>query len=65
MKIIKAFFFLFFFLLYSCTNHVFKPEIPAWLNIEDVEILQSKTFDEFGGFGEGITLEIYFLSTKL
>lgn len=62
MKQFKSF--LYLLLFYSCTNQVFKSEIPAWLNIEDVEISNSKTFDEYGGFGEGITIEIYTLSLK-
>lgn len=49
-------------LLFSCQSGVFKDKLPEILGISNVEIKDNHGTDEFGGFGEGYTLEIYELS---
>lgn len=50
--------------LFGCQSNVFKDEVSELLNISNAEILSSKGIDEFGGFGEGYTIEVYELSDK-
>lgn len=49
-------------LLTSCKGLVFKNDLPKILGVNDVSITESQGIDEFGGFGEGYTFEIYTLS---
>ena len=50
------------FFLISCQSKVYKDDLPKILGVEDVKITNSQGIDEFAGFGEGYTLEIYELS---
>lgn len=49
-------------LFFSCQNLVYKDKLPQILGIPQIDIESSKQIDEFGGFGEGKTIEIYTLS---
>ena len=50
--------------LLGCQSSVFKKEVSELLNVNNAEIVNSKGTDEFGGFGEGYTIEVYELSDK-
>lgn len=50
--------------LFGCQSNVFKDDLPKILGVSNVEIQDSQGTDEFGGFGEGYTLEVYELSEK-
>lgn len=50
------------FLSTSCENLMFKGKLPSILGIEQVKVENAKSVDDFGGFGEGKTIEIYTLS---
>ncbi|MET0637360.1 MAG: hypothetical protein ABWZ25_15120 [Chitinophagaceae bacterium] len=50
--------------LVGCQSNVSKNEIPGLLNVSNAEIVNSKGTDDFGGFGEGYTIEFYELSDK-
>lgn len=50
--------------LISCQSTVFKNDISKLLNVSDAEITSSKGIDEFGGYGEGYSIEVYQLSEK-
>lgn len=43
---------------------VFKDDLSQILGVSDIEVKNSQGTDEFGGFGEGYTLEEYELSEK-
>lgn len=62
--ICKWFFTLFPFIMIGCQTKVFKNELSQILGMDKVFIVDSNSFDEFGGFGEGYTLESYKLSKK-
>lgn len=49
---------------FNCKNEVFVKDVDKIININDVEVLNTDTFDEFGGFGEGFTMETIQLSEK-
>jgi hypothetical protein len=56
--------FLFLFLS-SCSNSFFKDDLSFLLDVEKVEIENSKTLDEWAGMqGDGFILEVYDLSEK-
>ena len=63
-KLAKFLSLFFCILIISCQNNFFKKDLSKILGNEDVEIEKSHSTDEFGGFGEGYTLEIYELSYK-
>lgn len=48
----------------SCQSGVFKNDLSEILGVSNVEIKNSRGADEFGGFSEGYTIEIYELSEE-
>lgn len=46
----------------SCQGSSFKEDLHNILGVTDVEIIENKTTNEFGGFSEGHTIEVYGLS---
>jgi len=49
-------------LVISCQSNIFRNQIESILGINSTDIIQKSSIDEFGGFGEGYTLEIYELT---
>lgn len=48
--------------LIGCHKPIFKERIPIIFGIDNFELKVIANFDEFGGFGEGYTFEIYEVS---
>lgn len=57
--VLYAFFIL---VVISCQSSIFRNQINSILGIDSNDIFQKSSIDEFGGFGEGYTLEIYELT---
>jgi len=51
-------------IIINCQNRIFKDKLSLILDVNNVKIKKSLSIDEFGGFGEGYTFEVYKLSEK-
>lgn len=63
-KLRQLFFLALLLSITSCQSKVFKDELGHILGVEEVEIEESQGTNEFGGFGEGHSLEVYVLSER-
>ncbi len=53
---------IYLFSILSCQSDLYKNDLSKILGISNIEITNNQGTDEFGGFGEGYSLEVYELS---